>query len=121
MTTSNSGLSGEHLFLGLVTDLVTQAWIALGKIKNPANDKIERNVPAAAMLIDMLDMLASKTAGNRSPEEDRILTESLQQLKLNYVAEEEKPAEAADANEDKTGADAATESTDPSSQENNDA
>ena len=79
------------LFLSLVSDLSSQAWVCLGKIKNPATDKIERNIPAAGMMIDMLDMLAEKTAGNLSPAEDNLLKETLGQLKLNYVSESGKP------------------------------
>ena len=91
------------LFLSLVTDLSSQAWVCLGKIKHPASDKIERNIPAAAVIIDMLDMLAEKTAGNLSPAEDNLLKETLGQLKLNFVAERGKPnAEEAEEPEEKT-------------------
>ena len=96
MSESQSGFSDDRLFLTLVTDLVTQAWVALGKIKHPASDKIERNVPAAGLIIDMLDMLSRKTAGNRTEVEDRLLLDSLQQLKLNYVAEADQPEASAD-------------------------
>ena len=111
MTESQSGPSDDQLFVTLVADLVTQAWVALGKIKHPATDKIERSIPAAGLIIDMLDMLNRKTAGNRTQAEDRLLLDSLHQLKLNFVAEadepeapdekasEEVPAEAAKASE----------------------
>ncbi len=91
MTESQSGPSDDQLFVTLVTDLITQAWVALGKIKHPATDKIERSIPAARLIIDMLDMLNRKTAGNRSEVEDRLLLDSLQQLKINYIAEADKP------------------------------
>jgi len=91
MTESQTGPSDDQLFVTLVADLVTQAWIALGKIKHPATDKIERNIPAAGIIIDMLDMLNRKTAGNRTQAEDRLLLDSLQQLKINFVAETDKP------------------------------
>ncbi|MBA7605413.1 MAG: DUF1844 domain-containing protein [Calditrichaeota bacterium] len=106
MTESQSGPSNDQLFVTLMTDLITQAWVALGKIKHPATDKIERSIPAARLIIDMLDMLNRKTAGNRSEVEDRLLLDALQQLKLNFVTEaddseapgeevsEEAPAEA---------------------------
>lgn len=96
MSESQPGFSDDRLFLTLVTDLVTQAWVALGKIKHPASDKIERNVPAAGLIIDMLDMLSRKTAGNRTEVEDRLLLDSLQQLKLNYVAEADQPEASTD-------------------------
>jgi len=93
MTDPGNRPDDDHLFLALVTDLVTQAWVSLGKIKHPITDKLERNVPAAGMIIDMLDMLNRKTAGNRTEGEDRLLLDSLQQLKLNYIAEANKPEE----------------------------
>lgn len=103
MHASNSRVPDEQLFLSLVADLVTQTWIALGKIKNPVSDQIERSVPAAAMLIDMLDMLVRKTDGHRSPEEDQMLSESLKQLKLNYVVESNKTEETVDQGTDEAG------------------
>jgi len=91
MTESQNGFSDDQLFVTLVTDLITQAWVALGKIKHPATDKIERSIPVAGFIIDMLEMLNRKTTGNRSEVEDRLLLDSLQQLKINYIAEADKP------------------------------
>ena len=105
MTESQSGPSDDQLFVTLVADLVTQAWVALGKIKHPATDKIERSIPAAGLIIDMLDMLNRKTAGNRTQAEDRLLLDSLHQLKLNFVAETDKP----EATEEKGSEEAPTE------------
>ncbi|MFB0515742.1 MAG: DUF1844 domain-containing protein [Candidatus Neomarinimicrobiota bacterium] len=93
MTETQTSFTDDQLFITLVTDLTTQAWVALGKIKHPISDKIERNIPAAGIIIDMLDMLNRKTTGNRTELEDRLLLDSLQQLKLNYITEASKPAE----------------------------
>lgn len=93
MNESQAQQRDDQLFLTLVSDLTTQAWIALGKWKNPITDELERNIPVAGVLIDMLDMLNRKTAGNRSEVEDRYLLDSLQQLKLNYVSERDKADE----------------------------
>ena len=101
MTESGTSPSDDQLFITLVTDLITQAWVALGKIKPPVSDKIERNIPAARLIIDMLDMLNHKTAGNRGEIEDRLLLDSLQQLKINFVAEAEK-LEAGNGTQDRT-------------------
>jgi len=89
MANSNTGVSDEQLFTGLVADLITQAWVAMGKIKNPITDKLEPNLQASAMLIDMLEMLGHKTEGHLSDEESKLLNESLQQLKLNYITEKD--------------------------------
>ncbi len=109
MTSSQSGTTDEKLFIGLAADLITQAWVGMGKIKNPITDKLEPNLPAAALLIDMLDMLKRKTEGRRGEEEDKLLTENLQQLKLNYIHEldQQKEAEAEQSDEGATAADPA--------------
>lgn len=93
MATSNTGVSDDQLFISLTADLITQAWVAMGKIKNPITDKLEPNLQASALLIDMLDMLVRKTEGHRSDEETKVLEENLKQLKLNYIAEQQTAAE----------------------------
>jgi hypothetical protein len=64
--------------------------MAMGKIKNPVTDKIERNLEHAKIYIDSLDMLMAKTKGNLSEYEEKFLTETLKELKLNYVDEVDK-------------------------------
>jgi type III secretory pathway component EscR len=66
------------------------AMMAMGKIKNPVTDKIERNLEHAKVYIDTLDMLLAKTKGNLSEYEEKFLTEALKELKLNYVDEADK-------------------------------
>ena len=51
-----------QLFMGLCTSLVTQAWMQLGKIKNPMTDKIETDINGASLTIDMIVMLKEKTS-----------------------------------------------------------
>ena len=82
-----------QLFMGLCTSLVTQAWMQLGKIKNPMTDKIEADINAASLTIDMLGMLKNKTQGNISDEEAKILDQSISELKMNYIMSKEKAEE----------------------------
>jgi len=79
------------LFARLVLMLHAAAMQYLGKIKNPISDKIERDLPAAQGMIDTLDMLENRTKGNLSQEEARMLTQMLQELRLNYVDEANRP------------------------------
>ena len=74
-----------QLFMGLCTSLVSQAWMQLGKIKNPITDKIETNLEAASLTIDMLGMLKDKTKGNIGDEEIKILDQSINELRMNYI------------------------------------
>jgi len=63
----------------------------MGKLKNPASDKVERSLPEAQFMIDMLDMIQTRTKGNLGPDEERLLTTVIKELKLNYVDEMNKP------------------------------
>ena len=79
-----------QLFMGLCTSLVTQAWMQLGKIKNPMTDKIESDLEAASLTIDMLGMLKEKTKGNVGDDETKILDQSVNELRMNYVISKDK-------------------------------
>jgi len=79
-----------QLFMGLCTSLVTQAWMQLGKIKNPMTDKIESDLDAASLTIDMLGMLKEKTKGNVGDDETKILDQSVNDLRMNYIISKDK-------------------------------
>jgi hypothetical protein len=78
------------LFMQLVIQNQQIAMMAMGKLKNPVTDKVERNLEHAKIYIDTLDMLQAKTKGNLSEYEEKFLTETLKDLKLNYVDEADK-------------------------------
>lgn len=78
------------LFGSLVLMFQSAAMQQMGKMKNPTNEKIERNMDQAQLSIDMLDMLAEKTKNNLSDEEKNYLTGVLRDLKLNFVDEQAK-------------------------------
>jgi len=109
-----SKFTEEQLFDNLVSSLVHSVWISLGKIKSPVTDKIERNLFAASMNIDMLDMLYKRMDGNLSEQEDSYLSHVLSEIKMNFI-EEKKLGD--DLPEDKKeGTDKAAETT-PESKE----
>ena len=83
-----------QIFFSLCASLVSQGWIQLGKMKNPMTDKIEMNLEAASMTIDMLSMLKAKTAGNLSGEEAKYIEGSVHDLKMNFVVESQQKDEA---------------------------
>ncbi len=80
------------LFARLVLMLHAAAMQYLGKIKNPVTDSIERDLAGAQGMIDTLEMLENRTRGNLSQDEGRMLAQMLQELRLNYVDEAQKPA-----------------------------
>ena len=91
--TLESKLTEQQLFDQLISSLVHSAWVYLGKIKNPMNDKLEKNVNQASVQIDMLDMLFKRMTGNLSEEEDKYLGNVIRELKMNFVEENNKPEE----------------------------
>jgi hypothetical protein len=82
----------SQLFVQLAAMFHVAGMQQMGKIKHPVTDKIERNLEAAQNSIDLLDMLKSKTRGNLSGEEEKMLDQIIQDLKLNFVEEAAKPA-----------------------------
>ena len=83
-------MNTELLFAHLVSIFHSSAMVALGKLKNPATDKIERNLEQAKQAIDMLEILRVKTNGQLTDNEKRMLDASLTDLRLNYVDENKK-------------------------------
>jgi len=90
------------LFMQLIIQNQQIAMMAMGKIKNPVTDKIERNLEHAKIYIDTLDMLLAKTKGNLSEYEEKFLNETLKDLKLNYVDEMDKDKNKSDNVKEKT-------------------
>ena len=82
-----SKFTEEQLFDNLISSLVHSIWISLGKVKNPMTDKIERNLFAASMNIDMIDMLYKRMDGNLLEQEEIYLSRVLSELKMNYLEE----------------------------------
>jgi hypothetical protein len=78
-------------FLDMVGLFGTQAMIALGKLANPATGKADKNMPAARLFIDTLEMLEHKTQGNLNADETKVLHGTLTDLRLMFVEESKAP------------------------------
>ena len=89
----DSQLTEEQLFDQLISSLVHSAWVSIGKIKNPMNDTLEKNLDQASIQIDMLDMLFKRMSGNLSENEEQYLGHIVRELKMNFVEEKNKPTE----------------------------
>lgn len=81
-----------QLFLSLVNSFQMQAMMQLGKLKNPFTNESERDLAAAQISIDILDMIKAKTENNLIEEEVKYLNQVIGDLKLNYVEEKNKDA-----------------------------
>ena len=62
------------------------AGLFLGKIPNPRSGDCEVNLRAAKSVLDSLEMLASKTRGNLTASEEKLLQTALANLKPLYQA-----------------------------------
>jgi hypothetical protein len=83
-------------FLDMVGLFGTQAMICLGKLANPATGKAEKNLPAARLFIDTLEMLERKTQGNLNSDETKVLHATLTDLRLMFVEESKAPEKSED-------------------------
>ena len=92
-----SKLTEQQLFDQLISSLVHSAWVYLGKVKNPMNDKLEKNIDQASVQIDMLDMLFKRMTGNLSEEEEQYLSHIIRELKMNIVEEKNNPEKSNDS------------------------
>lgn len=77
----------EADFATFVYSLNTQALLFLGKIPNPMTGKYERDVNMAKYLIDTIDMLSKKTAGNLDENEKKLVENILYDLRMAYISE----------------------------------
>ena len=88
-TTADKGREAA-LFLQLVLGLQQAAMVALGKLMNPMSGKIERNLEGARNTIDTLAAIEARTRGNLESDEQRVLTQVLTELRMNYLDEVKK-------------------------------
>jgi hypothetical protein len=74
-------------FPSFLISLGTQAFMHLGDIPNPMTQQQEKDLPAAKQMIDLLGILETKTQGNLTADEERLLRQLLTDLRLRYVRE----------------------------------
>ena len=104
-------------FLDMVGLFGTQAMIALGKLANPATGKAEKNLPAARLFIDTLEMLEHKTKGNLNSDETKVLQATLTDLRLMFVEESREGQKTGSAAEASPKAEGGAPTPDASSEE----
>jgi len=97
-------ITSGQLFMGLVYSLTQSAFISLGKLPDPMTGNIDRNLPQASQTIDLLAALQEKTKGNLVEEEDKFLSRTISDLRLNYVDEVNKPEKEKEEKEEDTKA-----------------
>jgi len=82
-------------FAFLTVSLRAQAEMQLGLMRFSEEDKAEPDLPLARHTIDLMGMLLEKTKGNLELEEQRLLENSLTELRFRFVQVSEEVAKAA--------------------------
>jgi hypothetical protein len=97
-TTSEQDLGGisraemmSALFAQLVMQQSNMAMLLMGKVPHPQTGETMRDVEAARLFIDQLEMLQAKTKGNLSKQEEQLLKQSLLSLQMAFVEAMESP------------------------------
>jgi hypothetical protein len=72
-------------FAALVSMLTTQALFALGFLQIKGQEKREPDLAMAKYNIDMLETLHEKTKGNLTDEEEKVLGDTLSELRMGFV------------------------------------
>ena len=83
-TAADVPLPGGNFRL-FITRLSYQALMSLGIIENPLTNTKQQQLPNARMLIEDLEMLSEKTAGNLDDDEREHLTKLIGDLRSAYT------------------------------------
>jgi hypothetical protein len=80
------------LFAQLVMQQSSMAMMLLGKTAHPETGQVVRDLEAAKLFIDQLEMLEFKTQGNLTQEEAALLKQSLMSLRMAFVESVDSPS-----------------------------
>ncbi len=72
-------------FAALVSMLTTQALFALGLLELKGQEKRRPDLELASYNINMLEVLQEKTKNNLTKEEEKVLDNTLSELRMGYV------------------------------------
>ena len=76
----------EISFNALVVSLATSAAVHFGDAADPSSGQhMSPNLEAAGHMLDLLVVLAEKTHGNLTPDEERFLTRVLYELRMRFI------------------------------------
>ncbi len=76
----------EISFNALVVSLATSAAVHFGDVADPSSgQQMSPDLEAAGHMLDLLALLAEKTKGNLTPDEQRFLTQVLGELRMRFI------------------------------------
>lgn len=74
-----------QIFIEFVMMQAQNAALCLGQINDPRVGPAQINIPLAKIFIDQLAVIRAKTAGNLTPEEQRVIDSAVEQMELAFV------------------------------------
>ena len=74
-----------QIFVEFVMMQAQNAALCLGQITDPRVGEPQVNIPLAKMFIDQLAVIRAKTAGNLSPDEQRVIDSAVEQMEMAFV------------------------------------
>jgi hypothetical protein len=78
--------SSDLTFSGFVLSLATTAALHFGDLADPqTGQRADPDLDSAKRIIELLEMLQTKTKGNLIPEEDKLLEDLLYELRMRFV------------------------------------
>ncbi|MDE0959255.1 MAG: DUF1844 domain-containing protein [Planctomycetota bacterium] len=78
-------VEADPLFPSLVQQIAYPALMALGQIPDPRSGERMLDLKLAKESINLLSVLEKKTAGNRNPEEDKMIRDLVRDLQMAYT------------------------------------
>jgi hypothetical protein len=75
----------EGNFAALISMLTTQSLFAMGLLHVKGQEEKEPDLEMAKYYIDILETIQEKTKGNLTPEEETVLSNTLNELHMGYV------------------------------------
>lgn len=78
-------LPAEITFGSFILSFAHQALMQMGELPPPPGVELPKDIEGARQTIDIIAMLERKTKGNLDPEEQRLMTEVLHNLRMCFV------------------------------------
>ena len=72
-------------FLEIVNMIAMQAAVSISGLQHPSGETVPPDLAMAKHLIDLLEVLDTKTKGNLTDEEQKVLSSVLYEIRMRYV------------------------------------
>ncbi len=72
-------------FASLVESLASQALMFMGAVRDPMTGDVHQDLGQAQAMIEMLQMMDEKTKGNLSKDEEEMLKQVLDEVRMHFV------------------------------------